>query len=471
MNKSAFVIIAPNSMAFRAIVNSDTLPILQQKCDAEGYSNIFVLSPDNGTQNILPHYVEWRDFQSPSLDKSSLPLFKRIYRSIRVRLEGLLGCNFKNIAFRFNEINQFYAHQFKKKLSTARQNREEIAGNFVKKRYGFPFPKSHFLYKCVTKLYYAKPFVIDPNIEGFFHETSIDRMIFHYAQHDIFREYMQCAKKFNIPYTSIIGSWDRLTTKGPICPNSQSYIVNTQVMANELKKFHNINKNKIHIIGWPQMDAYHDLNLQLDRDSFCEKYGIASNNHILLFAGNSERLGQHEPSIVEHICHQINNGHFSKLKKNIHLIIRPHPLDNSWQERFKKANNFDFVTLMPAEMQNLSNMVNTLLHSDTVIATQGSITLDATAFDKPVINLNFDGDLIDQKNASVKRLYKMDHYLPVLNTGAIYLVDSYANLDNAVINSLEKPDGLKDQRLLLRQKELEPFLGDSSQRQVKAMLS
>ena len=468
MSKGAFVLIAPNSMAFRAIVNSDTLPILKQKCDAEGYSNIFVLSPDNGSQKNLPEYVIWRDFRFPSLNKQNLPLLQRLYRSIRIRLEDWLGFSFKNLAYRFNEIHGFYAHEFKKSFSADRKNREEIAGNFVKTYYGFPLAKSARLYKFINKIYYMKPFIVDANIHNFFLEEKIERLVFHYAQHSIFREYRHCAKKSKIPYVSIIGSWDRLTTKGPVCPDSKAYIVNTQVMADELVSLHGINKKHIHTVGWPQMDAYHDADLQLTKDDFCQKNHIDSQSHIIVFAGNSMRLGQHEPSIAEHICQKIKNGAY---EQKVHLLIRPHPLDNSWQERFAEANQNDFVTLMPAEMQNLPNMINTLLHCDLVIATQGSITLDATAFNKQVINLNFDGDLKKSIKESVKRLYQMDHYRPIINTNAVRLVDSFADLDLAINHSLAEPNSLQAERELLKEIELEPCKGDSSARQVNAMLS
>lgn len=57
MSKGAFVIVAPNSMAFRAINNSDVLPLLQEHARVSGYDKIIVLGPDDGSQASLPTYI------------------------------------------------------------------------------------------------------------------------------------------------------------------------------------------------------------------------------------------------------------------------------------------------------------------------------------------------------------------------------------------------------------------------------
>ena len=55
------VIVAPNSMAFRALVESDVLPILKE----QGQQNIIVLSSSNESRDRLPEGVQWRDMAQP----------------------------------------------------------------------------------------------------------------------------------------------------------------------------------------------------------------------------------------------------------------------------------------------------------------------------------------------------------------------------------------------------------------------
>ena len=212
------------------------------------------------------------------------------------------------------------------------------------------------------------------------------------------------------------------------------------------------------------------------RESFLAELGIHTKSTVLLYAGNASRLGAHEPSIVEHIAEQINQASYIEKDKgdnNIHLLIRPHPQDVDWQNRYAKVSNLPLgkqVTVMPAEMGNMKNMVNTLRHADIVLATQGSISLDAAALDKKIINIAFDGSLQRSYTESVQRWYEMDHYLPVVNSGGVAIVTDFKELDETITNMIfDDPNQMGRQRL--REIELEPFQGDSSARQVKAMLS
>ncbi len=471
MKKGAFVIVAPNSMAFRAINNSQVLPLLQQDAVALGFEKIILLSPDDGSQEQLPDFVEWQNFLLPSGYASTLPIHKRLLRSLSVRISRYLGLGYENTVFRFNHLQNFFAHRFKQGMSKERRKREELAGNFVSKQYGAPFPRSQALYQWIYNFHYSLRQVPDPNIERFFHTTDISKLIFWHVQNPIFREYSICARRQNIPYIGVIGSWDRPTTKGPICPNCEKYIVNSQVMKNELIQFHSVDEHDIKVVGWPQMDIYHDNSLKEDRSTFLSQFQIKETHKVLLYAGNASRLGAHEPSIVEHIATQINSGVYGK---NVHLIVRPHPQDVDWESRYAAINSdsehTNYVTVMPSEMGNMKTMLNTLCHADIVIATQGSISLDAAALDKKIINIAFDGSLTRSYTESVKRWYEMDHYLPVIESGGVTIVNSFTELDTS-ITTLLISDTQKEGRQRLREIELEPFKGDSSARQVQAMLS
>ena len=470
MDNGAFVIVAPNSMAFRAIVNSDVLPQLQYHCensDENHYSKIWILSQNDGSQELLPDYIEWRNCLSPATKVVPLTLKQKILRALSTRLSSWFGFGYANTVFRFNHLNQFFAHQFKQSMNQERRKREELAGNFVSKKYGFPFPNSKKIYQWIYDFYYSEKQVADPNIQSFFSEINISKLVFWHVQTLVFREYSICARQKKVPYIGVIGSWDRPTTKGPICPDCSKYIVNSRVMRDELITHHSINADLIEVVGWPQMDIYHDSSLQLNRSDFLNSLAINTDQVVLLYAGNASRLGAHEPSIVEHIAEKINKQIYGK---KIHLIIRPHPQDVDWQNRYSVVKDQSNITVMPAEMGNVTTMVNTLMHADIIIATQGSISLDAAALDKKIINIAFDGNLSRSYSESVKRWYEMDHYRPVVESNGVAIANSFQQLDEIII-LLMNEDPNQQGRKQLREIELEPFQGDSSTRQVSAMLS
>jgi hypothetical protein len=121
-------------------------------------------------------------------------------------------------------------------------------------------------------------------------------------------------------------------------------------------------------------------------------------------------------------------------------------------------------------MGRLDHLANLLYHADVLLASQGSISLDAAALDTCVINIAFDGDLEVDHFASIRRWYEMDHYAPVVRSGGTRMVSSYEELDRAIIDYLRNPDKDRLGRDRLRQEQLEPFDGQASERLVKLIV-
>ena len=224
MQEKAFVIVVPNSMAFRALVESDVLTFLKRA----GKKRIIVIGVDSESRAGLPEDVEWRPLDRPCITPPEQSWPKRILRAISVRL-GKLGMGYGNLSYRFNHIHGFKAHQFKQRLDRERREREVIAGNYVAPKYGWPLPGSRWLYRLIYAFYYACWQVPDRAVAQFFKETPIDRIVLWYVQSLVYRDYSLCIQKHRLPATGVIGSWDRPTTKGPICPGCDRYVVNKKL--------------------------------------------------------------------------------------------------------------------------------------------------------------------------------------------------------------------------------------------------
>ena len=237
-------------------------------------------------------------------------------------------------------------------------------------------------------------------------------------------------------------------------------------MKKELVTFHDIAAERIDVVGWPQMDVYKQEQSFEGRSEFLNSIGIDPTHRFLVFAANSERLGAHEPGIASFLLEKINQGVYGS---DISLLVRTHPNDGRWKQRFGSLAEKPNVVVMSAGMGNINLLANTLRHADVVIATQGSVSLDAAAFDRCIINIAFDGHLKKSHEDSVARWYEMDHYQPVVETGGVSLVRSFDELDDAVNAYLQDPSKDTAGRATLRTVELEPFDGKSSWRQALAM--
>jgi hypothetical protein len=186
-----------------------------------------------------------------------------------------------------------------------------------------------------------------------------------------------------------------------------------------------------------------------------------------LFAANSSRLGKHEPGVIRYLLKQIENNAYDD---TCTLIIRPHPNDSGWQERFGEFASHNQVVLQEQQKGQLEMLGSMLYHADVVIASQGSITVDAVGMDARVINIAFDGDLQDVPYyKSVRRMYELDNYRPVVESGGVDIVEDYAELDEAIKACLDDPKRKTHSRQQLRSILLEPFDGLASARIVSTI--
>ncbi len=461
------VIVLPGSMPFRMMVGSGVLEKLRYKTA----QSIVVVCPDGRYRKELPDFVEWRELFRPS-QLNNQPLMRRIVRYLTLRIELLLNVSYAGLSYRFNEISGFRTHQYKKNMSKARQLRENLAGNFVKSRYGFPFASSDYFYRIYYRIFFRKWFVPDGYLERFFQEEPIDLIVFWHAQNRVYRDYVQCARVRSIPMIAAIGSWDRTTTKGPLMPDLVKVIAINQVMKTELMKHHGVAQDRIEVVGWPQMDNYMDRlgkdKQRITKSTFLRKYGFKSDATLVVYAASTERLGVHEPDIARHLAKFITEAGFLN---NICLFLRPHPQDLKFKERFSEQLENKVINYEDASLTNLGQLAELFSAADVVISTQGSISLDAVALDCRVINIAFNGDGQPTYHESVERYYEMDHYQPVIDSGGVAVVRSYAELDEALKAYISDSSLHGEGRARLREIMLEPLDGKSTDRTVEVLLN
>jgi hypothetical protein len=172
-------------------------------------------------------------------------------------------------------------------------------------------------------------------------------------------------------------------------------------------------------------------------------------------------LGQHEPAIAEHIASQLSQG---KYGPSCTLLIRPHPKDSEWRKRFERCATYQNTILQPPEFGRLEYLTNLIAHAAVLIASQGSICLDAIALGTCVVNVAFDGDLDVSSEYSIKRWYELDHYAPLVANRATYMAESFDEIDTGIIEYLNNPEKDAAGRELVVKEQLEPFDGNASLR-------
>lgn len=254
------------------------------------------------------------------------------------------------------------------------------------------------------------------------------------------------AKKNKIPVVTIIQSWDNLSTKPTIFPNKiHKYYVWSKIQEKELLNFYPwIKKSSIEIIGALQFDYHRDGKLIMDRSEFLRLLGIPLNSRYILFTtGMPKTL----PNEIDELIILIKK--LSILFPDLYFLIRIHPKDNSGRiEKYKndllKMNviiQYSYIGLhmdeggfsMPDEFFKI--MINSIRHSEVVINSSSTITVDAAIINKPIICIayNYIYDPVFPNGRSLE-LSQNIHYKRLVDTGGV----SVAYSEDQLLQYLKK---------------------------------
>ena len=338
---------------------------------------------------------------------------------------------------RFASINQNKSLEiFRKSWSTYR----------LENIFRHPFPKSKLIFNYLVRIqkYFFFPL---KEIRRQFEEIKPDLV---FSTHLVKRseyDYLMLAKSLNIPTLGMVKSFDNITSKGYFACQPDTVIVWNEVMEKELMDLYDYNKNNIIISGVPQHDLYREKP-RISRIEFFENIGLDPNKKTILYATNSEFFGVDDDLNINFIQ--------SNLKDlNAQLIVRIHFDDNL--ERYLNIDLENVYFQVPgieegqtsnervAHKNFISQLRDTLYFSDVTINTASTMTLDAIACMRPVINFYFDWEERPYLK-SVKRFYDLLHYEPIVRFNRKNMANSKEELLALIKQSLSSPNFNQDGR-------------------------
>ena len=365
------------------------------------------------------------------------------------------------LVFRFNSIWRFRGFVNRRQLSPSLKALSIAEGHAIKSWLGFPFPRSRLLLRLLKSLYYSR-WQKHPKVDMLFDDFAPDVVVLGTVQNSAVTPYYMAASSRKLPVVGMVGSWDQPTTKGPLCPEVAVLLAQSTQVRLELETLHDVARPKIRVVGWPQMDIYRALNAEAVHGQL----GVPSDRTLLLFAGNPTRLGLHEAEVARRLAEDVRAAAFGE---KVTLVIRPHPLDRDWDERFGSLNAPPNVVVMEPSMSDLHLLGRLLRDSSVVMATAGSISLDATFFDSPSIGIGFSLDPGIPPSDRPEKVFEMEHYAAVVDSGGVRLVRSIEELRAAIQRYLLEPDADAEGRRALRESHLGLADEDSGARVASAI--
>jgi CDP-glycerol glycerophosphotransferase (TagB/SpsB family) len=105
------------------------------------------------------------------------------------------------------------------------------------------------------------------------------------------------------------------------------------------------------------------------------------------------------------------------------------------------------LTERTQDEDQITEWVNTFRHADVVVNLSSTVTIDAAIFDKPVVNLDFDpqpGQADQELIKDVNHLWT--HFKPIAESGGVWLVNDFDELESAVRAYLDDPSLHREQR-------------------------
>jgi len=253
--------------------------------------------------------------------------------------------------------------------------------------------------------------------------------------------FLLAARRLGLPVVAHIASWDHTVGKGVISPYCDLYVVQNQVMQDDLRRYHGIASERVRVTGWPQTDLLHRRRSRSEYESLLAHYALDSARPVVLVAGNTPSNAPYEGRFVERLLAWRDESPAMRPQ----LLFRPHPRDRDWRARFGAANGRDGVAIQEASFTDLEDLATLLQHADAVVCNAGTILLDALVGDRPAVCVLYDEGAPAGESWAAKNVIGK-HYEELAASSAFYRAESFDEVVAGIEQALAHPDELAAQR-------------------------
>lgn len=357
-----------------------------------------------------------------------------------------------------------------------------------KKRLEEGKPVNYFLNSLI--LYFIASFKFSHKIFRFFDSFIMDTSLFdgYFEKYrpdavvatDIFSpadaNLLMSAKKHNVKCIGMVRSWDCPTNKNLLRVIPSKVLVNNEQNKKELFKFHDVKKDSIEVVSFPQFDPYFILKPS-SKEEFFKKIGANQNKKLILFAPAGSAL----TDIDWQYCEILNNvQEQGKIPSDVCFLVRKHPQDTTDLSKFENKPNFIIeqpgksfgkTRATEIDIEATQHLIDSIYHSEMLISVNTTLGLDVVIFDKPHIMLGFDGYEKRPFLKSVRRYHREDNMKDFINTGAVRMANNPDELIYWINQYLENPKIDKDGREKARREILFGADGKSGEKIGDAVLN
>jgi hypothetical protein len=254
--------------------------------------------------------------------------------------------------------------------------------------------------------------------------------------------FVVAARRARVPVVGHIASWDHTVGKGIVPPGLERYIVQNDVMRDDLVRYHGVDERRIAVSGWPQTDVFHRRRPRSEFERLLRELDLDPARPVVLVMGNSPVNAPYEKNFVDRL---VSWWEECGAAARFSLLFRPHPRDREWRERFAAPLVRDGAAVQEPSFTDLETLAVLLQHGDVVVSNAGTILLDALVNDRPAVCVLYDegappGESWAWKNVSG------EHYKALIGSEAFYRADSFDEVTAGIERALTQPQELAAER-------------------------
>ena len=303
-----------------------------------------------------------------------------------------------------------------------------------------PLPRWGFLEPAMRSWHYGRLRYVPPPLLGRMRAERPAVALANMQMHSVV-PFIVGARCLRLPAVGNIASWDHTVGKGIVAPHLARYLVQNEVMRNDLVRYHGIEAAGITVTGWPQTDVFHRRRPRRDYEALLRRLGLDAARPLVLVMGNTPTNAPYEQQLVERLVEWWGDS----ARDGISLLFRPHPRDREWRERFAAARAEAGVAVQEPTFTDLETLAVLLQHGDAVVSNAGTILLDALANDRPAVCVLYDEGAPPGESWALENV-SGEHYKPLFESGAFYPAYDFGELVAGIERALAQPDELTVER-------------------------
>jgi UDP-N-acetylglucosamine:LPS N-acetylglucosamine transferase len=276
--------------------------------------------------------------------------------------------------------------------------------------------------------------------------------------------FLIAARRLRRPVVAHVASWDHTVGKGVIAPFCDVYIVQNQAMEDDLSSYHEIERERVVVTGWPQTDVYFRRRPREEYDALLRSYGLDPEQRLVVVMGNTPTNAPYEGRFVERLLAWWED----RGRDRFAILFRPHPRDREWRERFASVSGTVGVYVQEASFTDFEQLATLLQHCDCVVANAGTILLEALVNDRPAVCVLYDEGGPPGESWALKNVLG-EHYRQLVESEAFYRADRFEDVVAGIERALTNPQELAEERRRVTREVVGEIDGRSAERVVDAI--